>query len=182
MDQLDITSTTSRVAPLGWVGFTFVTAHHWRFAKVWVAVAGLCSLPATRAQISRANSISCWALSWSCPPGGGMGSELFGLGIEKGGTEQEGVCVFEFSRSIKLCSGLFNQEGPPCDLWAVCSTLVLWMGDLWWSGGAGLRVPLVWSGLEGTVSDPALCSAQPGSLTPQSLCHSLPHSCFLIPE
>lgn len=60
MDQLDIMSTSSRVVPLSWVGFTFVTAHGWRFAKVWVAVAGLCSLPA---QISRANSISYW--SWS---------------------------------------------------------------------------------------------------------------------
>lgn len=56
-----------------------------------------------------------------------MGSELFGLGVEKGEPEQGGFRVFELSRSRKLCSGLCNQEGPPCDLWAVSSALVLGM-------------------------------------------------------
>lgn len=59
MDQLDIMSTNIWVVPLSWVGFTFVTAHDWGFAEVWVAMAGLCSLPAIKAQISRASSLSC---------------------------------------------------------------------------------------------------------------------------
>lgn len=59
MDQLDIMSTTIGVVPLSWAGFTFVTAHDRRFPKVWVAVAELCSLTATQAQIPRANSSSC---------------------------------------------------------------------------------------------------------------------------
>lgn len=63
MDQLDIMSTTSWVVPLSWAGFTFVTAHGWGFAKVWVAVAGLCSLPATKAQNSEpaASAAGAWA-------------------------------------------------------------------------------------------------------------------------
>lgn len=108
-----------------------------------------------------------------------MGSELFGLGIKNGEQSGKGFVVLEFSRSSKLCSGLFNQEGPPCDLWAVCSTLLLWMWLLvqgfvvvrqWWAEGSP---GLVWARVRaGVRPSPVLCTAWtpeisiPGALTP----------------
>lgn len=48
---------------------------------------------------------------------------------KQGGSRAGGVLCVGVQRELKLCSGLFNQEGPGCDLWAVCRALglCLWL-------------------------------------------------------
>lgn len=134
---------------------------------ICTSLGGLCSLPAIKAQISRASSIK--LPTWSR-------DGLRALWIQKEGAEQEGLCVWWSSAAALSCALVFlTKRGQPVICGCV-QPLVLWLWLLtqgfavarqWW-----LRLPLGWCGHHsGLALDPALC---PASLRPQSLWHPLP--------
>lgn len=112
MEQLDITSTNIGAVPLSWAGFTFVTAHDWGFAEVWVGSAAS-QQSKHRSPEPAASAAGVGADAAYLEQGWAQGS----LDPKGGSRAGRVVCVVEFSSSTKLCSGFSNQEGPACDLW-----------------------------------------------------------------